>query len=108
MRGTVEVSLNGKPVEKLALTPENNDLLHQFVFKGVDAEAAQYGGDALRGQGRPGVPGGGPVLRALGREAGERAALDRRGLRSHAPGAGRYRHGHRDGEEQSAQGPRTW
>ena len=31
----VEVSLNGKPVEKLALTPENNDLLHQFVFKPV-------------------------------------------------------------------------
>ncbi len=26
--------LNGKPVEKLMLTPENNDLLHQFVFKG--------------------------------------------------------------------------
>ena len=33
VRGTVEISLNGKPVEKLTLTPENNDLLHQFVFK---------------------------------------------------------------------------
>ena len=33
VRGTLEVLLNGKPVEKLTLTPENNDLLHQFVFK---------------------------------------------------------------------------
>jgi hypothetical protein len=28
--------LNGKPVEKLVLTPENNDLFHQFVLKGID------------------------------------------------------------------------
>src|SRR6185295_13718746 len=34
VRGTVEVSLNGKTVETLTLTPENNDLLHQFVLKG--------------------------------------------------------------------------
>jgi len=40
VRGAVEISLNGKPVEKLTLTPENNDLLHQFVFKGVDARNA--------------------------------------------------------------------
>jgi len=33
VRGTVLVLLNGKPAEKLVLTPENNDLLHQFVFK---------------------------------------------------------------------------
>jgi hypothetical protein len=39
VRGTVEVSLNGKVVEKLTLTPENNDLLHQFVFKGLDAKS---------------------------------------------------------------------
>src|SRR4029077_17150871 len=39
VRGTLEVSLNGKPVEKLTLTPENNDLLHQFVFKEIDAKA---------------------------------------------------------------------
>jgi uncharacterized protein YfaS (alpha-2-macroglobulin family) len=38
--GTVEVSLNGKPVEKLTLTTDNNDLLHQFVLKNVDANAA--------------------------------------------------------------------
>jgi uncharacterized protein YfaS (alpha-2-macroglobulin family) len=39
VQGTLEVLLNGKPVEKLMLTPENNDLLHQFVFKGVGAKA---------------------------------------------------------------------
>ena len=38
IRGAVEVMLNGKPVETLKLTPENNDLLHQFVVKGIDAE----------------------------------------------------------------------
>ena len=40
VRGTLEVLLNGKSVEKLTLTPENNDLLHQFVFKNVDAKSA--------------------------------------------------------------------
>ncbi len=40
VRGTLVVSLNGKPAEKLTLTPENNDLLHQFVFKGIDARSA--------------------------------------------------------------------
>jgi uncharacterized protein YfaS (alpha-2-macroglobulin family) len=40
VRGTLEVLLNGKPVEKLPLTPENNDLLHQFVFKQIDSRNA--------------------------------------------------------------------
>src|ERR1051326_3950672 len=35
-RGRVEITLNGKPAEKLRLTPENNDLFHQFVLKGID------------------------------------------------------------------------
>jgi A-macroglobulin TED domain/Alpha-2-macroglobulin family/Carboxypeptidase regulatory-like domain/MG2 domain/A-macroglobulin receptor binding domain/Alpha-2-macroglobulin bait region domain len=38
VQGTLEVLLNGKPVEKLALTPENNDLLHQFVFQGIESK----------------------------------------------------------------------
>ena len=38
-RGTLDISLNGKPVEHLALTADNNDLLHQFVLPGVDAAA---------------------------------------------------------------------
>ncbi len=37
VRGTAVVSLNGKPVETLHLTPENNDLFHQFAFKNIDA-----------------------------------------------------------------------
>jgi uncharacterized protein YfaS (alpha-2-macroglobulin family) len=40
VRGTLEVMLNGKTAGKLALTPENNDLLHQFVFKELDAKGA--------------------------------------------------------------------
>ncbi|MGA7926894.1 MAG: alpha-2-macroglobulin family protein, partial [Candidatus Sulfotelmatobacter sp.] len=38
VQGTLEVLLNGKPVEKLTLTPENNDLLHQFVFKSIESK----------------------------------------------------------------------
>ncbi|HLY19559.1 MAG TPA: MG2 domain-containing protein [Bryobacteraceae bacterium] len=39
VRGVVEISLDGQPVKKLVLTPENNDLLHQFVFP-ADAQGA--------------------------------------------------------------------
>ncbi len=38
VQGMLVVSLNGKPVEKLRLTPDNNDLLHQFVFKDKDID----------------------------------------------------------------------
>jgi alpha-2-macroglobulin-like protein len=41
VQGTLEVLVNGKPVQKLALTTENNDLLHQFVFKGVDTAGGE-------------------------------------------------------------------
>ena len=37
VRGSLHVMLNGKSVETLNLNAENNDLLHQFVFKGIDA-----------------------------------------------------------------------
>ncbi|MGA7472249.1 MAG: alpha-2-macroglobulin family protein, partial [Candidatus Sulfotelmatobacter sp.] len=36
VRGTLQVLLNGKPVQQLTLTPDNNDLLHQFVFKAIE------------------------------------------------------------------------
>jgi uncharacterized protein YfaS (alpha-2-macroglobulin family) len=36
-RGTGEITLNGKPAQILTLTPDNNDLFHQFVLKGVDS-----------------------------------------------------------------------
>lgn len=52
VRGEVEVSLNGKLVQKLALTPENNDLLHQFVFP-VDVQGAHRA--ALRFAGKGGL-----------------------------------------------------
>lgn len=39
VRGAVEIVINGKPVQSVTLTPENNDLLHQFVFKEVGANA---------------------------------------------------------------------
>ncbi|MGA9980296.1 MAG: alpha-2-macroglobulin family protein, partial [Candidatus Sulfotelmatobacter sp.] len=39
VQGTVIVLVNGKPAEKLELTAENNDLLHQFVFKGIEQQA---------------------------------------------------------------------
>lgn len=35
LRGNVEIVVNGKSAEKLVLAPENNDLLHQFVFKEI-------------------------------------------------------------------------
>jgi alpha-2-macroglobulin-like protein len=41
VHGTLEVLLNGKPVEKLTLTPENNDLLHQFVFKSIESKSVE-------------------------------------------------------------------
>ena len=40
VRGTLEVLLNGKPAERITLTPENNDLLHQFVYKVGDTKEA--------------------------------------------------------------------
>ena len=39
VRGTAEISLDGRVVRTLVLTPDNNDLLHQFVFP-VDAHTA--------------------------------------------------------------------
>ena len=37
VRGTVEITLNGQPAGSLTLTPENNDLLHQFALKDAGA-----------------------------------------------------------------------
>lgn len=51
VRGTVEISLNGKPVQSLALTPENNDLLHQFVFKPADLASANSVAIRFNGKG---------------------------------------------------------
>ena len=40
VRGTVEITLNGKPAQTLTLTADNNDLLHQFVFDGATRDVA--------------------------------------------------------------------
>jgi A-macroglobulin TED domain/Alpha-2-macroglobulin family/Carboxypeptidase regulatory-like domain/MG2 domain/A-macroglobulin receptor binding domain/Alpha-2-macroglobulin bait region domain len=37
VHGSVHVMLDGREVKTLNLTANNNDLLHQFVFKGIDA-----------------------------------------------------------------------
>jgi len=39
-KGAVEVMLNGKVAGRVTLTAENNDLLHQFAFKDVNARGA--------------------------------------------------------------------
>jgi len=38
VNGTLEIALDGKPVKTLKLDAENNDLLHQFVFKKLDSQ----------------------------------------------------------------------
>jgi hypothetical protein len=53
VRGNLQVLLNGKPVETLTLTAENNDLLHQFVFKGIDSKGVNTVG--LRFDGKAGL-----------------------------------------------------
>ncbi|MBV9400438.1 MAG: hypothetical protein JO062_20845, partial [Bryobacterales bacterium] len=40
VQGAVQISLNGAPAQQLMLTPENNDLFHQFVLKSVDVKSA--------------------------------------------------------------------
>lgn len=41
VRGGLAVMVDGKEVESLQLTAENNDLLHQFVLKGIDGREAR-------------------------------------------------------------------
>lgn len=36
VRGAVEVLVNGKPARRLDLTEENNDLLHQLIFRDIE------------------------------------------------------------------------
>ncbi len=38
-KGSVEVLMNGKVAGRLQLTPENNDLLHQFTIKEIDSQS---------------------------------------------------------------------
>jgi len=51
VRGTVEITLNGKAANKLELTVDNNDLFHQFVLNGADAANADDVGIRFDGTG---------------------------------------------------------
>jgi uncharacterized protein YfaS (alpha-2-macroglobulin family) len=51
VRGAVEITLNGKPVQKLILTVDNNDLLHQFVLPGVRGQGANAVSVRFEGKG---------------------------------------------------------
>jgi len=51
VQGTVIVLVNGKAAEKLELTAENNDLLHQFVFKDLEQSAPSTVELRLEGKG---------------------------------------------------------
>ena len=84
VRGAVQVILNGKPLETLRLTAENNDLLHQFAFRNIDTEKPNLiqlkfegtgGGLAYQVVGRYFTP--------LGGKARRRTPLHRHRLRSH-------------------------
>jgi hypothetical protein len=50
-KGAVQISLDGKVVEQLALTSDNNDLFHQFVLKGVNSQAANRVSVQFNGEG---------------------------------------------------------
>jgi hypothetical protein len=51
VRGTVEITLKGKPAERLTLTKDNNDLFQQFVLKGVDSKGSNDVAVHFDGQG---------------------------------------------------------
>ena len=51
VHGTLEVLLNDKLVDKLTLTSDNNDLLHQLVFNNADFESANTVGLRFDGKG---------------------------------------------------------
>ena len=52
-RGTVKITLNGKPAAHLALTQENGDLFHQFVLQGLDFNGSNKVGIDFQGEGTP-------------------------------------------------------
>jgi hypothetical protein len=49
--GTIEVTWNGVPVQKLQLTADNNDLFHQFVLKRPDFAGTNRVGLRFEGKG---------------------------------------------------------
>ena len=109
VRGTVEVTLNGKPVEKLDADAGQQRPAAPVRVQGHRCARRQYGGASIRRQGRPGLPGGGHATSSRGTRSrpNEPLSIDVAYDRTQ-PGAGRYRHRHRDREEQSGPSPPTW
>ena len=103
VRGSLRVMLDGREVKTLNLTASNNDLLHQFVFKGIDAQKACLGPPPFRRHWGPCLPGGGPFFHPLGREGRGRAAFHQRSLRPHPAAAERYSHRSGDDSQQPQQ-----
>jgi uncharacterized protein YfaS (alpha-2-macroglobulin family) len=52
-RGTVTITLNGKPAAQLTLTPQNGDLFHQFVLQGINFNGSNDVGIDFQGEGSP-------------------------------------------------------
>jgi len=52
-RGTVRITLNGKPAALLTLTQENGDLFHQFALQGLDFNGLNKVGIDFQGEGSP-------------------------------------------------------
>ena len=101
VRGPLTVLLDGKTVETLQFTPENNDLLHQFVLKGINRPAPT---PSVQFQGT-----GGLAYQVVGRyfipweqATRRRSPLHRRRLRPHETRAERHRHRDRHDPQQPA------
>ena len=73
-RGTVEILLNGKVAAQLALTAENNDLFHQFVFKDSELRQANRVDDSFHRPRAAGVSDRRAVLHAVERNTRKRDA----------------------------------
>lgn len=71
LRGTVEIAVNGKTAGKLILTPENNDLLHQFVFKEINGSASNLVEIRYEGKGTLGYQAAGQYFIPWDQESGK-------------------------------------
>ena len=52
-RGTVRITLNGKPAAQLTLTSDNGDLFHQLALQGLDFNGSNKVGIDFHGEGSP-------------------------------------------------------
>jgi uncharacterized protein YfaS (alpha-2-macroglobulin family) len=71
LRGTVEIAVNGKTAGKLVLTPENNDLLHQFVFKEINGSGSNLVEIRYEGKGTLGYQVAGQYFIPWDKESGK-------------------------------------